>query len=235
MVDQIEFCDLLLLNKCDLVPDDALASVEAAVRELQPRAPIHRTVESHVDPEVVLGADSFDFDAVRQAPGWKRALTSGSDDTGDGDGREAGHGDGSARESEHGGGHGHDHGAVPAAVAHGVESIVYEDTRPFDPERFAAWLDDWDGRIVRAKGFAHVTSRPDTVLGLSQAGPSVRVGPIGEWGADEPTTRLVFFGRGIDAGSVERGLDVCFVADADSESASPESDPFPIERRVDRE
>ncbi|WP_284014049.1 CobW family GTP-binding protein [Halobaculum litoreum] len=228
LVDQIEFCDRLLLNKCDLVPDDALAAVEAAIRELQPRAPIHRTAESDADPEVVLAGDSFDFDAARRAPGWRRALAAGRD------GDDAA---GAAASGDHGGrGHAHDHGDVPAAVAHGVESVVYERERPFDPERFAAWLADWDGRVVRAKGFAHVASRPDTVMGLSQAGPVVRFGPLGEWGDDEPRTRLVFIGRGVDDGSVEAALDDCLAARGDSPArADPDADPFPVERRLDRE
>ncbi|MFC7136905.1 CobW family GTP-binding protein [Halobaculum litoreum] len=171
---------------------------------LQPRAPIHRTAESDADPEVVLAGDSFDFDAARRAPGWRRALAAGRD------GDDAA---GAAASGDHGGrGHAHDHGDVPAAVAHGVESVVYERERPFDPERFAAWLADWDGRVVRAKGFAHVASRPDTVMGLSQAGPVVRFGPLGEWGDDEPRTRLVFIGRGVDDGSVEAALDDCLAA-----------------------
>ncbi|MFC7068497.1 CobW family GTP-binding protein [Halobaculum lipolyticum] len=228
LVDQIEFCDSLLLNKCDLVPDDALDAVEAAVRELQPRAPIRRTVECDVPTETVLGDDSFDFDAVSRAPGWKRALAAGRDGAETGSGRPGG--------DDHGHGHDHDHGDVPAAVAHGVGSIVYEHDRPFHPERFAAWLDEWDGRVVRAKGFAYVASRPDTVFGLSQAGPSLRIGPLGEWGDDDPETRLVFIGRDLDDGAIERGLDACIVADADLGSLpEPADDPFPIERRLDRD
>ena len=158
LVDQVEFCDVLLLNKCDTVPDDVLDTIEAEIRHLQPRAKIHRTVESAIDPGVVLDTGAFDFEAASRQQGWKRALA--------------------------GDGHGHDHSA---AEEHGVESFVYRAGRPFDPDAFDAWLDDWDGSIVRAKGFVWVASRPDTVIGMSQAGPAVRAGPIGEWGDDDET------------------------------------------------
>ncbi|MFC6941576.1 CobW family GTP-binding protein [Salinirubellus sp. GCM10025818] len=211
MVDQIEFCDVLLLNKCDMVPGEALDTVERAVRELQPRALLHRTTYSEVDPGVVLGTGRFDFEAARRAPGWKREL--------------AGSGEADADR-------GHDHGSGEASAAerHGVESVVYERDRPFDPDRLDAWLDDWNEGIIRAKGFAWVTSRPGTVLGISQAGPSIRAGPIGEWGGDRPTTRLVFIGRDFDADRLATELDDCLATDVErTADRSPANDPFPRE------
>jgi len=202
LVDQIEFCDVLLLNKCDLVPDDELDAVEEAVRELQPRAHVHRTTDCAVDPSTVLGTGLFDFEAARHEQGWKRTLA--------------------ASEA------GHDHDDRPAAAAHGVESFVYRRERPFDPGRFDGWLDEWVGDIVRLKGFAWVTSRPETVLGVSQAGPAVRAGPIGEWGADDPVTRLVIIGRDLDVDAITAALDGC-LADESERGESAGTDPFPRE------
>ncbi|MDJ1433762.1 GTP-binding protein [Halostagnicola sp. A-GB9-2] len=206
LVDQIEFCDVLLLNKCDMVPEDAVESIEDAISELQPRATLHRTTYSDVDPSAVLDTELFDFEATRRQQGWKQALA-----------EEA------ANEDP-----GHDHGddAVSAAEAHGVESFVYRRERPFHPERFDAWLDDWDGDIIRAKGFAWVVSRPGTVLGVSQAGPSVQAGPIGEWGDDDPATRLVFIGSDLDEAAVTNELDDC-LATSDEQTGEYSTDPFP--------
>jgi len=209
LVDQIEFCDVLLLNKCDMVPDGALDSVAAAVRELQPRAAIHRTTYSEVDPGEVLGTGRFDFAAARRQQGWKQALA-GSDGADD-----------------HAG---HDHDdETSAAAAHGVESFTYRRDAPFHPGRFDDWLDDWDGTIVRAKGFAWVASRPETVLGVSQAGPSVQAGPIGEWGDDDPSTRLVFIGQGMDQDVIVTGLDGCLATD-EERAQTYDGDPFPRDR-----
>lgn len=211
LVDQVEFCDVLLLNKCDMVPDDALDAVEAEIRELQPRASIRRTTYSDVDPTRVLDTGRFDFEAAKRHQGWKQALAS--------DGVEADHG--------HDHDHIHDEG-VSAATPHGVESFVYRRDRPFHPHRLDAWLDDWRGNVVRAKGFAWVASRPETVLGVSQAGPSVQAGPIGRWGDDTPQTRLVFIGRDLDEDAVTRELDECLATTDEREAAYPD-DPFPRE------
>jgi G3E family GTPase len=204
LVDQVEFCDVLLLNKCDMVPEAELDAVEASIRELQPRAEIHRTTYSAVDPETVLGTGLFDFERARRQQGWKRTLA--------------------AAEREHDD-HNHSH-ADGAAAAHGVESFVYRRERPFDSDRFDAWLDAWDGDVVRLKGFAWVASRPETVLGVSQAGPAVQAGPIGEWGSDDPATRLVIIGRDLDADGITAALDDCL---ADDTASEVDSDPFPRE------
>ena len=220
LVDQVEFCDVLLLNKCDMVPDDALDAVEAAIRELQPRAMLYRTAYSEVDPSMVLDTGLFDFEEARRQQGWKRALAEGSGGT-DGE-READADDhGSAEHS-----HTHDHGDTSAAEAHGVESFVYRATRPFHPVRFDAWLDDWRGDVIRAKGFARLASRPNEVVGVSQAGPAVQAGPIGEWGDDDPATRLVLIGRDVDEAAITAELDECLAAE-DERSWEPSDDPFP--------
>ncbi|MBX0302550.1 CobW family GTP-binding protein [Haloarcula salinisoli] len=210
LVDQIEFCDVLVLNKCDMVPDAELDGVEAAIRELQPRAAIHRTTYSEVDPDRVLATGRFDFETARRRQGWKETLVGAESDS-------------AARDA-----HGHDHGGLSAADAHGVESVVYRREAPFHPDRFDAWLDDWDGDIVRAKGFVWVASRPDTVLGVSQAGPAVQAGPIGEWGADEPETRFVVIGRELDGEKLTAELDACLVGEGE-EIPAADADPFPRE------
>jgi G3E family GTPase len=77
LMDQIEFCDVLLLNKCDLVPGDELEEMEAVLETLQPRAKIIRTEHGAVDPEEILNTGRFDFDAVSESAGWKRELQEG--------------------------------------------------------------------------------------------------------------------------------------------------------------
>ncbi|MBP1923867.1 G3E family GTPase [Halorubrum alkaliphilum] len=77
LMDQIEFCDVLLLNKCDLVPDDELEEIEAVLRALQPRAKIVRTEHGAVDPTEILNTGRFDFDRASQSAGWKRELQHG--------------------------------------------------------------------------------------------------------------------------------------------------------------
>ncbi|APX95194.1 GTP-binding protein [Natronorubrum daqingense] len=74
VVEQVEFCDVLLLNKCDLVDDDTLAEIEATLEVLQPRAEIVRTEHGRVDPAHLVDTGRFDFDAASQSAGWIREL-----------------------------------------------------------------------------------------------------------------------------------------------------------------
>jgi G3E family GTPase len=74
LMDQIEFCDVLLLNKCDLVPDEELDEIEAVLEALQPRARIVRTEFGRVSPSEILETGRFDFEDARTSAGWRREL-----------------------------------------------------------------------------------------------------------------------------------------------------------------
>jgi len=198
LVEGIEFCDVLLLNKCDTVPDEQLEEIEAVVAELQPRAERVRTTHSAVDPGRILDTGRFDFETAKRAPGWKRHL---ADD---------GHAD-------------RDHGA---AMHHGVDSFVCRPERPFHPGRLAAWFEEWDGSVVRAKGVCRVAGREE-VIGVSRAGPSVQAGPIGRWGPDDDRrTQLVFIGREMDEARLRSELEECLLGPEESPPSG--ADPFPL-------
>jgi G3E family GTPase len=212
LVDGIEFCDVLLLNKCDMVSDDVLDEIETVVARLGPRAEVIRTTYSEIDPGKIVDTGTFDFEEATRAPGWKHELA---------DGDEA---------SDHAGaGHGHDHAHAhgeSAAEAHGVSSFVYRESRPFHPERFDAWLDEWSGDVIRAKGFFYLAGRQEAVMGLSRAGRSVQAGPLGEWGEETPETKLVFIGTDIDEDEMIEALEDCLATDEEINSKSI-ADPFP--------
>jgi G3E family GTPase len=199
LIDQIEFCDILLLNKCDMVPDDALDTIEETIRTLQPRADIVRTTYSDIDPATILDTGRFDFEGAQQSVGWKREMTRD------------------------------DHAHTSAATEHGVSSFVYDRHRPFHPGRFDDWISNWDGDIIRAKGFFLLAGREDTVMGLSQAGPSVQAGPIGQWDVerDDRQTRLVFIGTDLDEKTIVQKLDACLVSHGRDAPTDEFFDPFP--------
>ncbi|QLK25652.1 GTP-binding protein [Natrinema zhouii] len=206
LVEGIEFCDVLLLNKADMVPDDVLEGIESVIETLQSRAKRLRTTYCEVDPDVILDTGRFDFETAKRSQGWKRHLR----------------------------GEGHDHEAHThdeerrAAERHGVSSFVFRSDRPFHPERLAAWLEDWDGSIVRAKGVCHVANREE-VIGVSQAGPSVRAGPIGEWRPDDDRrTQLVFIGREMNEERIREELEACVLDGDETEETEAVADPFPL-------
>ncbi|MEC2071551.1 GTP-binding protein [Alkalihalophilus marmarensis] len=74
LIDQIEFCDVLLLNKCDLVGNEELDEMEQVLRTLQPQAKFLRISEGKVDPEDILNTGLFDFEKSSQSAGWLKEL-----------------------------------------------------------------------------------------------------------------------------------------------------------------
>jgi G3E family GTPase len=231
-VDQVEFCDVLVLNKCDLVPDDELDELEGVIRELQPHATIYRETYADVSPSAVLGTGLFDYDEVSRSTGWKRRLREGREEGGGVDGDGHGEVDHEHADHDHGGGDHRegDHHHDDYAEIHGVTSFVYESERPFHPARLDDYLTEWPDGVVRAKGFFKLATRPETVMGLNRAGPSVTAGPIGRWGPeDDRLTRLVFIGTDVPEPSIRDALDDCLATDAELDGAAELSDPFPRE------
>ncbi|MBJ6361563.1 GTP-binding protein [Paenibacillus sp. GCM10012307] len=74
LVDQIEFCDVLLLNKCDLVREEELVRLENVLRKLQPRARLLRIQHGQVEPSEILNTGSFDFEEASRASAWIEEL-----------------------------------------------------------------------------------------------------------------------------------------------------------------
>ncbi len=74
LIDQIEFCNVLVLNKCDLVGEDELDKLEAVMRKLQPTASIIRAVNGQVPLDAIMHTGLFDFEQASQSPGWMQEL-----------------------------------------------------------------------------------------------------------------------------------------------------------------
>ncbi|MBD2845352.1 GTP-binding protein [Paenibacillus sp. IB182496] len=74
LIEQVEFCDVLIVNKCDLVSEEELTRLESALRSLQPRARMIRTTHGRIDPKQILDTHRFDFEAASQSAGWIREL-----------------------------------------------------------------------------------------------------------------------------------------------------------------
>ena len=208
LIDQIEFCDVLILNKCDLVSKDELMKLENVLRTLQPSAKIIRTINAKVEPQEILNTDLFDFDKASASAGWIKELNEGH----------------------------HEH--IPETEEYGISSFVYDLKKPFHSERFTKWVYSMPKQIVRAKGIAWCASRNNLALLMSQAGPSVSIEPISYWVASLPTnqqeqiikqnpnlldewddqfgdrhTKLVFIGVDLEQDKIERELDQCLLTD----------------------
>jgi G3E family GTPase len=223
LIDQIEFCDVLILNKCDLVSEEELEKLEKVLRTLQPEATIIRTTNSNVFPSSILNTGKFDFDKASASAGWLKEL-------------QAGH-------QQH----------TPETEEYGISSFVYQRRLPFHSERFSEWYAALPEEVVRAKGIVWCATRNNVALLFSQAGPSVQLQPVSYWVASLPKleqeavikenphlmqewdpefgdrmTKLVLIGVDMDRGELTRELDSCLLTPEEFDqdwSALP--DPFP--------
>jgi len=165
LIEQIEFCDVLVVNKADLVDADALAKLQRILAQLNPRAFQIVSRFGQVPLSQVIDTKRFDFDEAASAPGWLVSLE---------------------HEHEHGHPHGEDHRHVGEADRYGIGSFVYRARRPFHAERLWTLLhEEWPG-VLRSKGFFWLATRNDVAGSLSQAGGVCRHGPAGMWWAAQP-------------------------------------------------
>lgn len=77
LIDQVEFCDVMIINKIDLISDEALEKLENVLRALQPEAKIIKTVNAKVELSDVLNTQLFDFEKASESAGWIKELTAG--------------------------------------------------------------------------------------------------------------------------------------------------------------
>ena len=237
MVEQVEFSNIVIMNKADLCTDDELDEAEELVGALQPDAETIRTTFSQVPPEQLFDRDLFDSDSISDLPGWKRALD------------EAEHGHGKHDHSEHD--HTHDTHHHPADV-YGVTSFTYRRRRPFHPDRLADVLQDLPKGVVRSKGTVWVAGNEFRIV-IGQAGPSIRAKAKGPWIASLPEieqemyrsnrpnldwhdehgdrqTEFVVIGTAYDESDLQAALDEALVTDSEWTNSESLSGPFPEEQ-----
>ena len=160
LIDQVEFCDVMIINKTDLVSKDALNRLEQVLTTLQPEAKVIKTVNAKVDLSEVLNTQRFDFEKASESAGWIKELTEG------------GH-------AEH----------TPETEEYGISSFVYRRRLPFHAERFNAWLEQMPDNIVRAKGIVWLAQYNQVACLLSQAGSSCSIHPVTYWVASMSRTQ----------------------------------------------
>ena len=159
LTDQIEFANIILLNKTDLVSPAELGELKAILNSLNPTAKIIESSFSKVDLKSLLHTKLFDFETAESSAGWIQELEN----------------------NEQGKKH------KPETEEYGISSFVFRDKRPFHAERFWKYInEEWYSGIIRSKGLFWLASRRDTAMNWSQAGGSLRAESAGVWWASMP-------------------------------------------------
>jgi G3E family GTPase len=157
LTDQIEFANVIILNKTDLVSPQKVGVIRQMIRKLNADAEIIESKFGQVPLGSVLNTGLFDFDKTSQSAGWIAEMEKGPENH------------------------------TPETEEYGISSFVYRSRKPFHPLRFWDYLNnDWHNSIIRSKGLFWLASRPDTAMNWSQAGGSLRAERAGVWWASMP-------------------------------------------------
>ena len=204
LIQQIEFCTTLVLNKCDRVTPEQVAELKAIVHGLQPHARIVEAVNGNVPMDELLNTGRFSFDEAYGSAAWVDAME-----------------------------HPEEH-ENPEVLEYDVSTFVYQRRQPFDYHSLSEFVNNWPESVIRVKGLMWVNNDPDMCYVFEQAGQQFTLTENGQWAALMPEdelkrnmeeipelrrdwdpkvgdrmVRLCVIGRHMDREAVERGLDAC--------------------------
>ena len=207
VIQQVEFCNVILLNKASEISADDLGRVREIMRSLQPRAEIIECDFGDVDFDRILNTGLFDYDSVAGSAAWIGEVEKGAVENED------------EGESEE----------------YGIGTYVYLDRRPLDINKFDEFVArHWPAGVIRAKGMCYFSDNVDECYVFEQAGTQIGMKSVGKWYAtmpedelraqleSDPTLRrdwdehygdrmqkLVFIGQHLDRDAIRRALDFC--------------------------
>ena len=226
LVEQIEFANVILLNKIDLISSEELKTVKAIISGLNTEAKVFECSHSTVNLKEVVDTGLFDLKQAHTHPLWAKELYNFKDH-------------------------------VPETEEYGITSFVYLAREPFDPSKIHNFFNqEWPG-VIRSKGFFWISSRPEFIGEVSQAGAFVRHQGIGRWWTTVPKDRwpegpdfdalmdkywnkdfgdrrqeIVFIGlkSEMDEKNIRERLDACLIKNylEDPNSYHKALDPFPV-------
>lgn len=154
LIQQIEFCNKIILNKVDELSEDELNEVKAIIKRLQPRAEIIETNYGKVDVNKILDTNSFDFEEASMSAGWIEELNRTDNEEEEPEG-----------ETEE----------------YGIGTFVYYKRAPFNKEKFDKFASNFPSNIIRCKGVLWFADEPESSYVFEQSGKQVQAFCAGEW------------------------------------------------------
>lgn len=235
VTEQIEFCNIILLNKASEVSEEELTRIKSIIRAIQPTASIIETNYCDVDLEKLLKTNLFDFDRTATSAAWIQEVEDAShhhdhhaDDDDDEEEEEHEH-------HHHHHDHDHEHGDHDHLAEFGIDTYVYYARKPFDLGLFDEFVAaHWPKNVIRCKGMCYFAEEYDMCYLFEQAGRQFNLRKAGEWFATMPKEelmqlmaddaqlrkdwdeqygdrmqKLVFIGQHLDVKAIQTALDNC--------------------------
>ena len=206
LIQQIEFCSTLILNKADKVTPEQMKELKAIVRSLQKDAVIVEATRGNVPMSELLDTGRFDFEKAYNSAAWIDAMD-----------------------------HPEEH-EDPEVLEYGIETFIYKRRKPFDLDKLNAYAENWPTSIVRAKGIMWTIEHPDTAYVFEQAGRQMTMDEsslfvdaasdderqqaiteypeiMEDWDPEvgDRMNKICFIGRHMDEEALIKGLDSCLV------------------------
>lgn len=185
LVQQIEFCSTLIINKKDLVTADEMKKVHAVVKALQPHVKVIEASHGDVAVEDILNTERFDFETVFESAAWVSHLERADEDDDDDDEHD---------HDEHGHHHEHDHDEHEHEHHHhehihegddedeyGIGNFVYYRRRPFNRDKLEEFAGRWPRNIIRCKGVLWFSDEENMAYVFETSGRQISAGASGQW------------------------------------------------------
>lgn len=214
VIQQMEFCNIILLNKAAEVEPKELEHLKQIIRAIQPKAEIFECNYGDVDLDLIVNTHKFDWQTVATSAGWIQEIEAernGEKEEEEEEEHEHHHHDEDEHEhhhdhehedhehhhdhdhhDEHGHHHHHDHDHEGGEVEeYGIGTFVYYRRKPFDLSLFDEFVArKWPRDVVRAKGICYFADERDMCYVFEQAGQQKTVKQAGQWLATMPADQL---------------------------------------------
>ena len=195
VIQQIEFCNTILLNKASEVSAEELEKIKQIIHALQPKAEIITCDYGDVDLDKLVNTHGFDFDAVATSAAWIDEIEHHHEDDDDDEEEHHHHhhDDDDDDEDEHHHHHHHHHHDHKGGEVeeYGIGSFVYYARKPFDINYFDNFVArQWPKGVIRCKGICWFVDEPDRCYVFEQAGRQMGLQGAGQWYATMPEDEL---------------------------------------------
>lgn len=200
IIQQIEFCNTIIINKVDLVSNEELVNIKKVIRALQPEAKLIETTHGDVDFKEILDTNYFDFDKVASSAAWVQELNADIDEDEEHEEHEHHHDHDHEHEHEHEHHHEHEehehhghhhhhhhhHHDGGEVEEYGIGTFVYYRRQPFAKDKIEKFFASFPKNVIRAKGLFWIKEDKDWAIMFEQSGKQMDCSDYGQWLAAAP-------------------------------------------------